>query len=363
MAALTLFEKLDQIEQRFEELTQQLSSPEVAADSARLQKLARQHAELTEMVNKYREWKQIEKGLREAKQLLAEADDAEMKEMAREEQRQLETRKEAVEKELKILLLPKDPNDEKNVILEIRAGTGGEEAALFAGELFRMYSRYAESQGWKVQVLSSNPTSLGGMKEVTASVSGQKVYSKMKYEMGVHRVQRVPATEQQGRIHTSAATVAVLPEAEEIDITIEPKDIRVDTFCSSGPGGQSVNTTYSAVRITHLPTNLVVSIQDEKSQMKNREIALRVLRTRLYEMERQKQHEAIAAERRGAIKSGDRSEKIRTYNFPQNRVTDHRIGFTLHQLDQVMDGRIAPLVDALVTHFEAERLKQELVGA
>jgi peptide chain release factor 1 len=328
-----------------------------------LQKLARQHAELTEMVNKYREWKQIEQGLREAKQLLAEADDAEMKEMAREEQRQLEARKEAVEKELKILLLPKDPNDEKNVILEIRAGTGGEEAALFAGELFRMYSRYAESQGWKVQVLSSNPTSLGGMKEVTASISGQKVYSKMKYEMGVHRVQRVPATEQQGRIHTSAATVAVLPEAEEIDIKIEPKDIRVDTFCSSGPGGQSVNTTYSAVRITHLPTNLVVSIQDEKSQIKNREIALRVLRTRLYEMEQQKQHEAIAAERRGAIKSGDRSEKIRTYNFPQNRVTDHRIGFTLHQLDQVMDGRIALLVDALVTHFEAERLKQELIEA
>jgi peptide chain release factor 1 len=363
MAALTLFEKLDQLEQRFEELTRQLSSPEVAADSARLQKLARQHAELTEMVHKYREWKQIEQGLREAKQLLAEADDAEMKEMAREEQRQLEARKEAVEKVLKILLLPKDPNDEKNVILEIRAGTGGEEAALFAGELFRMYSRYAESQGWKVQVLSSNPTSLGGMKEVTASISGQKVYSKMKYEMGVHRVQRVPATEQQGRIHTSAATVAVLPEAEEIDIKIEPKDIRVDTFCSSGPGGQSVNTTYSAVRITHLPTNLVVSIQDEKSQIKNREIAMRVLRTRLYEMEQQKQHEAIAAERRGAIKSGDRSEKIRTYNFPQNRVTDHRIGFTLHQLDQVMDGRIALLVDALVTHFEAERLKQELIEA
>jgi peptide chain release factor 1 len=363
MSAMTLFEKLDQIEQRYDEITAQLSSPGVAGDSARLQRLSKQHAELTEIVGRYREWKQIEKGLREAKQLLAEADDAEMKEMAREEHRQLEARKEAVEKELKVLLLPKDPNDEKNVILEIRAGTGGEEAALFAGELFRMYSRYAESQGWKVQVLDSSPTSLGGLKEVIASVSGKKVYSKMKYEMGVHRVQRVPATEQQGRIHTSAATVAVLPEAEEIDIKIEAKDIRVDTFCSSGPGGQSVNTTYSAVRITHLPTNLVVAIQDEKSQLKNREIAMRVLRTRLYEMEQQKQHEAIAAERRGAIKSGDRSEKIRTYNFPQNRVTDHRIGFTLHQLDQVMDGRIAPLVDALVTHFEAERLKQELVEA
>jgi peptide chain release factor 1 len=226
-----------------------------------------------------------------------------------------------------------------------------------------MYSRYAETQGWKVQVLSSSPTSLGGLKEATASISGRRVYSRLKYEMGVHRVQRVPATEQQGRVHTSAATVAVLPEAEEIDIKIEAKDIRVDTFCSSGPGGQSVNTTYSAVRITHLPTNLVVSIQDEKSQIKNREIAMRVLRSRLYEMEQQKQHEAIAAERRGAIKSGDRSEKIRTYNFPQNRVTDHRIGFTLHQLDQVMDGKLAPLVDALVTHYEAERLKQELIEA
>jgi peptide chain release factor 1 len=363
MVALTLFEKLEQIEQKYEELTQQLSSSEVVGDSARLQKLSKQHAELTEMVNKFREWKQIEQGLREARQILAEADDPEMKEMAREEQRQLEARKESAEKELKILLLPKDPNDEKNVILEIRAGTGGDEAALFAGELFRMYSRYAESQGWKVQVLTSSPTSLGGMKEVTASISGKKVYSKLKYEMGVHRVQRVPATEQQGRVHTSAATVAVLPEAEEIDIKIEAKDIRIDTFCSSGPGGQSVNTTYSAVRITHLPTNLVVSIQDEKSQIKNREIAMRVLRTRLYEMEQQKQHEAIAAERRGAIKSGDRSEKIRTYNFPQNRVTDHRIGFTLHQLDQVMDGKVAPLVDALVAHFETERLKQELVEA
>ncbi len=363
MAALTLFEKLEQIESRYDELTQQLSSPEVLADSARYQKLARTHGELSEVVEKYREWKQIEKHLRGAQQMLIEAEDAEMKQLAHEEERQLLARKEVVERELKRLLLPRDPNDEKNVILEIRAGTGGDEAALFAAELFRMYSRYAESQGWRVEVLESSPSSLGGLKEVVASIQGQKVYSKLKYESGPHRVQRVPATEQQGRIHTSAATVAVLPEADEIDIKIDPKDIRIDTFCSSGPGGQSVNTTYSAVRITHLPTGLVVSQQDEKSQIKNKAKAMRVLRARLYEMEQEKQHQQIAAERRGQIKSGDRSEKIRTYNFPQNRVTDHRIGLTLHQLTDVMDGKLDPFVDALVTHYEAERLKQELVEA
>src|SRR3989442_610546 len=292
MAALTLFEKLEQIESRYDELTQQLSSPEVLADSARYQKLARTHGELSEVVEKYREWKQIEKHLRGAQQMLIEAEDAEMKQLAHEEERQLLARK-----------------------------------------------------------------------EVVASIQGQKVYSKLKYESGPHRVQRVPATEQQGRIHTSAATVAVLPEADEIDIKIDPKDIRIDTFCSSGPGGQSVNTTYSAVRITHLPTGLVVSQQDEKSQIKNKAKAMRVLRARLYEMEQEKQHQQIAAERRGQIKSGDRSEKIRTYNFPQNRVTDHRIGLTLHQLTDVMDGKLDPFVDALVTHYEAERLKQELVEA
>ncbi|HXX43995.1 MAG TPA: peptide chain release factor 1 [Candidatus Acidoferrales bacterium] len=363
MAALTLFEKLDQIESRYDEMTRELSSPEVLADSARYQKLAKTHAEMGEIVAKYREWKEIEKGLEGAKQLLLESTDAEMKQLAHEEQRSLEDRREIVERELKLLLVPKDPNDEKNVIVEIRAGTGGDEASLFAAELFRMYSRYAESQGWRVEVLESSPSPVGGVKEIVASIQGNKVYSKLKYESGVHRVQRVPATEQQGRIHTSAATVAVLPEADEIDIKIEPKDLRVDTFCSSGPGGQSVNTTYSAVRITHIPTGLVVSQQDEKSQIKNRAKAMRVLRSRLYEMEQAKQHEAIAAERRGQIKTGDRSEKIRTYNFPQNRVTDHRINLTLHQLTDVMDGKLAPLVDALVTHFESERLKQELVEA
>ncbi len=354
-----MFDRLDQIEAKYEELTAALASPEVISDSSRYQKVAKAHSEVAAIVEKYREYKDLRKGILESRAMLAEETDDEMRAYAQEELERLEARVAQVEQELKLLMVPKDPNDEKNVILEIRAGTGGDEASLFAAELFRMYTRFAESQRWKVEVLSTSESGVGGLKEVIAMIEGRGAYSRLKYEGGVHRVQRVPETEQQGRVHTSAVTVAVMPEAEEVDVKIDPKDIRIDTFCSSGPGGQSVNTTYSAVRITHLPTNTVVSCQDEKSQIKNREKGMRVLRSRLLELEREKQQEQLTKERRAMVGSGDRSEKIRTYNFPQNRVTDHRIGMSLHQLDQVMDGKIQPFIDALTTHFQAEKLKGE----
>ena len=363
MAGLTLYEKLDQIENRYVQMTAELSSPEILNDSANYQKLARRHSELSEMVEKYREWKQLDKELTGAKQMVLEADDPEMKQMAEEEEKQLAARKETVERELKVSAAAQGSERREKRDRGNPRGHGRRRSGALCG---RTLSHVLTVRGI-AEVESGNPgklTEFAGRHEASGGLdSGQKVYSKLKYESGVHRVQRVPATEQQGRIHTSAATVAVLPEADEIDIKIEAKDLRIDTFCSSGPGGQSVNTTYSAVRITHIPTGLVVSQQDEKSQIKNRAKAMRVLRARLYEMEQAKQHEAIAAERLGQIKTGDRSEKIRTYNFPQNRVTDHRIGLTLHQLTEVMDGKLGPFVDALVTHFEAERLKQELVEA
>jgi len=357
-----MFERLDQLEIRYEELTQALLSPDITNDSAKYQKTAKAHSEVAGIVERYREYKDLKRGIAESRAVLVDETDPEMRAYAEEELAKLEARVGGVEEDLKVLLLPKDPNDEKNVVLEIRAGTGGDEATLFVAEVFRMYNRYAETQKWKVEVLSTSESGVGGLKEVIALIEGDRVFSRLKYESGVHRVQRVPATEQQGRVHTSAITVAVLPEAEEVDVKIEAKDLRIDTFCSSGPGGQSVNTTYSAVRITHIPTGTVVSCQDEKSQIKNREKGMRVLRSRLYEVEMQKQADALAKERKQMVGSGDRSEKIRTYNFPQNRLTDHRIGFTIHQLEQVMDGKLQPIIDALTTHYQAEKLKQETAG-
>ncbi len=359
-----MFEKLEQIEKNYDDLTAQISSPDLMNDMSNYAKTMKQHRTLGEIVEKYHEVKRAAEELEGARELLdAAGDDEEMREMAQMEIAELETRSTRIEEELKFLLLPKDPNDEKNVILEIRAGTGGDEATLFAAEVLRMYARYAERHGWKFEILEMTDTGVGGMKDATVVIEGDKVYSKMRFESGVHRVQRVPATETAGRIHTSAITVAVLPEAEEVDVQINQNDLRIDTFCSSGPGGQSVNTTYSAVRLTHLPTGVVVSMQDEKSQIKNREKAMRVLRARLQELEEQKVHDAQASERKSMVGSGDRSEKIRTYNFKENRVTDHRIGMTVHQLDLVMEGAIDEFIDALVTHFQTEKLKAEAVTA
>jgi peptide chain release factor 1 len=354
-----MFEKLDSVEQKYEQLNAEMATPAVQADNAKFRSHSKAVAEMQPLVEKYREYKAVAEEIAATEEMLKDPD---MREMAQEELERLTGRKDSLLAEIKVLLVPKDPNDAKNIILEIRGGTGGDEAALFAGDLYRMYNRFAERNGWKVETLSLSESGVGGIKEVIAIIAGKNVYSRLKYESGVHRVQRVPATEASGRIHTSTATVAVLPEAEDVDIQINEKDLRVDTFCSSGPGGQSVNTTYSAVRITHLPTGLVVSQQDEKSQIKNRAKAMKVLRSRLYEMEMQKQQDAIAKDRRSQVGTGERSEKIRTYNFKENRITDHRVGFTMHQLDLALEGDLNELIDAATTYFNTEKLKEATGG-
>lgn len=354
-----MLNKLASLEERYEELSNLIGDPEVMADLPLWQQYVKSHSELTGVVNVYREYMKVTREIQEAKALLTEDTDAEMREMAQLELEELAPKKDELEQRLKVLLLPKDPNDDKNVIVEIRAGTGGEEAGLFAADLFRMYSRYAEQQGWHTEVLDSNPTDIGGFKEIIFLIDGKGAYSRLKFESGVHRVQRIPSTESGGRIHTSAATVAVLPEAEEVDVDIDPNDLRIDVFCASGHGGQSVNTTQSAVRITHLPSGIVVSMQDEKSQHKNKDKAMKVLMARLLDRAEEEHQKKMSTTRKSMVGSGDRSERIRTYNFPQNRVTDHRVGLTLHRLDVVLQGDLDEIIDTLVTTDQAERLKQD----
>ena len=353
-----MFDKLEALEERFDLVNQKLSDPDVITNQEEFKKYCKENSDLTPIIEKYREYKTAKETIAECKEILASGD-KELEELAKMELSEAEDAIEACSSQLKILLLPKDPNDDKNVIIEIRGGTGGEEAALFAADLFRMYTMYAESQGWKIEILSSNPTDIGGFKEVTFSVSGQSAYSKFKFESGVHRVQRVPSTESQGRIQTSAATVAVLPEVEEVEVDINPNDLRIDVFRAGGPGGQCVNTTDSAVRITHLPTGIVVSCQDEKSQFKNKDKAMKILRSRIYEEMEAQRHSQIADERKSQVGSGDRSERIRTYNYPQSRVTDHRINLTLYKLEQIMNGNLEELIDALITADQAAKMSGE----
>ncbi|MBT3183434.1 MAG: peptide chain release factor 1 [Nitrospina sp.] len=354
-----MFDKLKSVEKRYDDLNQLLSDPKIISQQSEFQKYAKEQSELAPIVRQFQNWQKIDKQLQESKAILDEEKDPELIEMAQEDMADLEIRKQETVEALKLLLLPKDPRDERNVIVEIRAGTGGEEAALFSNDLFRMYSRYAEERKWSVEILSSSLTGKGGFKEVIFSISGKRAYSKLKYEGGTHRVQRVPDTESQGRIHTSAVTVAVLPEVEDVDIKINPADIKIDVYRASGPGGQSVNTTDSAVRLTYIPTGMIVTCQDEKSQHKNREKAMKVLRARLYDEEQRKQHEAMDSERKQQVGTGDRSGRIRTYNYPQERITDHRIGLTLHKLSLVMEGDMDEIIDALTLHFQTQALKGE----
>ncbi len=353
-----MLQKLDSLEDKYDELSELMSKPEVISDQSQFQKYARAHSELQDIVQKYRDYKSVIKQIADTTEMLAEEQEEEFRLMLEEEMNLLQGKEEELEGDLKILLLPKDPDDDKSVIMEIRAGTGGDEAALFASELFRMYSRYAESQGWKIDIMDSHFTDMGGIKELIIVVDGSGAYSKLKYESGVHRVQRVPTTESGGRIHTSAATVAVLPEAEEVEVAIDPNELRVDVYCSSGPGGQSVNTTQSAVRITHLPTGLVVTCQDEKSQHKNKAKALRVLRARLKEVMEEEKNAEMAGARKSQVGTGDRSERIRTYNFPQGRVSDHRVNLTLHKLDAILEGDLHEIIGVLIAHDHAERMKK-----